>query len=331
MMKNKKLNIIKKNIFFYMKEKTNSKSTLYLKEKNELLNFLSKRVGRNITSLNTIFLSQKLKFGNQIILINLVIFYCEILGCKRIILDKKWNWFIKHKIIYRKYRMIINIGEINDFKPDNNTIFDFSTNFFYYSKYFKPDLRMSIIKKEVLKNIPEFKIKSNSLYIYIRSGDIFIKCYNNLYSQPPLCFYQAIINNKSFDEIYIIAKDKRNPVINYLLNQYSNIIYNKNDLKTDIGYLIKAYNIVGAVSTFINVIIRLNDNIVNYWEYNIDSLKAKINQFHHLFYQFQKKINIYVMEPTDKYLTEMKFWTNSKYQKQLMIKEKCLNKFVNFS
>jgi len=302
MMKNKKLNIIKKNIFFYMKEKTNSKSTLYLKEKNELLNFLSKRVGRNITSLNTIFLSQKLKFGNQIILINLVIFYCEILGCKKIILDKNWNWFIKHKIIYRKYRMIINIGEINDYKPDNYTIFDFSDNFFFYGKYFKPELRMKVIKKEVLKNIPEFKTKPNSLYIYIRSGDIFIKSYNNKYSQPPLCFYQAIINNKKFDDIYIIAKDKRNPVINYLLNQYNNIIYNRNDLKTDIGYLIKAYNIVGAVSTFINVIIRLNDNILNYWEYNIDSLKAKINHFHHLFYQFQKKINIYIMEPTDKYL-----------------------------
>ena len=37
------------------------------------------------------------------------------------------------------------------------------------------------------------------------------------------------------------------------------------------------------------------------------------------------------MEPTDKYLTKMKFWHNNKYQKQLMIKEKCLNKFEQFS
>lgn len=37
------------------------------------------------------------------------------------------------------------------------------------------------------------------------------------------------------------------------------------------------------------------------------------------------------MEPTDKYLNEMKFWTNSKYQKELMIKEKCINKFEFFS
>jgi hypothetical protein len=330
-MKTIKSMVIKKDIFFYLKKKTNSRSALYLKEKKELLYMISKSTGRKITSVNTIFLSQKLMFGNQIILINLVIFFCEILGCKKIIIDKNWNWFIKHKIIYRKYRMIINVGEINDYKPNNYTIFDFSTNFFYYSKYFKPELRMNIIKKEIIKNVPEFKIKSNSLYLYIRSGDIFIKSYNKMYSQPPLCFYQTIINNKTFDDIYIIAKDKRNPVINYLLNQYSNIVYKQNDLKTDIGHLIKAYNIVGGVSTFINVIIRLNDNLLNYWEYNIDSLKAKINHFHHLFYTFQKKFNIFVMEPTDKYLTEMKFWHNNKYQKQLMIKEKCLNKFVQFS
>lgn len=72
---------------------------------------------------------------------------------------------------------------------------------------------MNIIKKEIIKNIPEFKIKINSLYIYIRSGDIFIKTNNKLYSQPPLCFYQIIINNniinKKFDDIYIIAKDKK--------------------------------------------------------------------------------------------------------------------------
>ena len=207
--------------------------------------------------------------------------------------------------------------------------------FFFYSKYIKPELRMNIIKKEVLKNIPEFKVKSNSLYIYIRSGDIFVKSYNKQYSQPPLCFYQTIINNnminKTFDDIYIISKSKNNPVINYLLNQYKNIIYKQNDIKTDIGQLIKAYNIVGAVSTFINICIRLNDNLINYWEYNISSLKAKINHFDHLFYQLPKKFNIYIMEPSDIYLRNMKYWTNSKYQKELMIKEKCINKFEYFS
>lgn len=92
---------------------------------------ISENIGRKITAVNTIFLSQKMMFGNQIILINLVIFFCEILGCKKIILDKNWNWFIKNKIIYRKYRMIIDVGEIKDYKANNCSIFDFSGNFFF--------------------------------------------------------------------------------------------------------------------------------------------------------------------------------------------------------
>ena len=130
-MKNIKSIVLKKNIFFYLKEKVNAKPALLLKEKKELLNMISKSTGRKITSINTIFLSQKFMFGNQIILINLVIFFCEILGCKKIILDKNWNWFIKSKIIYRKYKMIIDIGEIKDYKANNFTIFDYSWNFFF--------------------------------------------------------------------------------------------------------------------------------------------------------------------------------------------------------
>ena len=119
MMKDINTIAIKKNIFFYFKKKTNTKSALYLKEKKELLNMISESVGRKIITVNTIFLSQKMMFGNQIILINLVIFFCEILGCKKIILDKNWNWFIKNKIIYKKYKMIIDVGEINHYKANN--------------------------------------------------------------------------------------------------------------------------------------------------------------------------------------------------------------------
>ena len=100
---------LKKNIFFFLKEKAKTKSSINLKEKKELLNMISESIGRKITSVNIIFLSQKMRFGNQIILINLAIFFCEILGCKKIILDKNWNWFIKNKIIYKKYRMIIDV------------------------------------------------------------------------------------------------------------------------------------------------------------------------------------------------------------------------------
>ena len=52
------------------------------------------------------------------------------------------------------------------------------------------EMRLSILKEEIMNNIPKYKSDSNYLYIHIRSCDIFIKSINPNYSQPPLCFYQ---------------------------------------------------------------------------------------------------------------------------------------------
>ena len=77
--------------------------TLIELEKKELLKFISKTISKNITQIKQIFLGQKLHFGNQIITVSKVIFYCQILGCKKIILENNSNnWYFKKKIIIRR-------------------------------------------------------------------------------------------------------------------------------------------------------------------------------------------------------------------------------------
>ena len=317
---------IKKKNFFFLKHKPLIPNSLLIqKEKRKLLEIISSIIGKKVNEIRTIFISSKFNFGNQIILINTIIFFCEILGCKRIILDKNHNWFIKKTIFYKKYNIIISVDNENRYKG-RNTIIESSTFFFFYAQYIKPEFRFNVIKKEILRNIPKYISNPNDLFIYIRSGDIFINGTNSLYSQPPLCFYKEIIDTTKYKKIYIISSCNNNPVINKLLEQYPNkLIYQKNDLKKDIGLLVSAYSIVGAVSTFINIIIRLNDNLKNYYDYDIDSLKAKINHFHFLFYYLPKNINIIKMEPSENYLNEMKRWNNSEYQRNLMINEICTN------
>ena len=296
-----------------------------LNNKFTINNLIYEKNESNINKINRIFLQQKYKFGNQILLINMVIYYCEILGCKKIILDKKWNWFIKKKIKYKKYKMVIEVGDKKDFKYD---IIDNSANFFYYSKILKPELRIEIIKNEIIRNIPFIKTNLNDLYIYIRSGDIFTKggiC--RFYSQPPLCFYKNIIDNFSFNKIFIIAKDSKNPIIDELIKQYENIIFKINNIPLDIAQIIYAYNLVGGISTFFNVILRLNENVRVLFEYNIDVIYAKIIHFHYTFYNLPKKINIFRMNPSDEYRNKMYPWKNTKLQRYLMINEKCINNF----
>ena len=58
-------------------------------------------------------------------------------------------------------------------------------------------MRLSIIKEEVFKNIPKYKASPDDMYFNIRSGDIFLNVNNANYGQPPLCFYQKIIEKKN--------------------------------------------------------------------------------------------------------------------------------------
>ena len=256
---------------------------MIVKEKESFLNFLSNLSEHKVTSVDTIFLTQNYKFGNMIIILNKVLFYCEIIKCKKIVLDQNKTWYIKNKIVNPEYNISIEIGDPKKYNS-RNTIFDTSDNFLYYYAYIKPEFRAHILRNEILNNLPKVQVDINDLFIYIRSGDIF-KIDNNHYAQPPLCFYKNIINNyNNFTKIYIISQDNINPVINKLIEEYPKINFNINSLRYDIAYLINAFNIVGAISTFINIIIRFNDNLKYYWEYNIDSDAVKIVNFHHSLY-----------------------------------------------
>ena len=285
----------------------NEKNLLILKEKKELLKYISFNIGKNLSSVKSIFLDSNLKFGNQFILLNKAIFFCELLGCKRIILNEKYFWYIKNKIIYKKYNMLIKVGNKNHIKY-RGTIID-----------------------GTFKNLPLTKVYDNDLFIYIRSGDIFIFS-NKYYSQPPFCFYKEIIDNFKFKNIYIIAENKNNPVINKLINQYPKIIYNENPLKIDISYLIKAYNIVKAPSTLIESIIQLNNNLENLWEFDFD-FKKQTNFLDDLINSInnkKRKIKVYRMKSLEKYTKQMLFWNNSQSQRDLMLNVDCINKFNIF-
>jgi hypothetical protein len=141
-------------------------------------------------------LAQNYNFGNQLKLINNAIFFCEILGCKRLILDKKSNWFIKNRIIDKKYKMSIEVGEKHDY-INKNLIIDYTGFMYFYVEIIKPEFKISLLKSEILKNIPYVELNPSNLYIYIRSGDIFIRPHK-LYAQPPLCFYEKIITSFRF-------------------------------------------------------------------------------------------------------------------------------------
>ena len=313
-----------KNSFIKLSDIKNK--NIFLREKEKILEYISFCNKRKITHFHNIFSINKQRFGNKLILLNKLMFYCEILKCKKIILNKNDYWFIKKNIQIKKYKISI---EKNDelYYNNSNTIIDKSTFFFWFFKYIYPQYRTEIIKKEILRNLPKIKIFSNDLYIYIRSGDIF-KYSKLFYLQPPLCFYKCILNKFRFKTIYIIAENSNNPVIKKLLIKFTNIIFNKNSLKLDISYLLYASNIVGAFSTFLKNIVLLNDNIKLFWLFEFP-----VSLIFSFFFSYEfnhKEVSLYTMKAKNYYklINKSKTFQN---QINIMLNYKCKKHFRLFS
>jgi hypothetical protein len=278
-----------------------------LKENHYLLKYISKCTKNKITQIRSIFLNCYNNFGNQLILLNKVIFYCEILRCERIILNKNFYWFIKNKILDKEYNITIEIGEEKNYR-NKSVLIDYTYSFFFYFNVFEPRYRPEVLKNELLNNLPKIKVSPNDLYIYVRSGDIFIN-FDKGYIQPPLCFYQELINIFKF---------------NQLLSQFPNIKYKKNPMKLDISYLIYAYNVVGAFSTFINSIVRYNDNLQNFYYFNFIINYHFYNFFYFVFYHH---VNKYIMNESD-YYKKIDKCLIIDFKKIIMFNYKCPNKIL---
>ena len=294
------------------------------KEIDRLIIRLAKN--KNI-SIENIYLKGKLRFGNSLVSLNNAIFFGEILGCKKIILQKYKYFYIKHKIVNKKYNMTIEPLYLNK-KIRRKSLVLPLVFFYYHYKYIKPEIRINIIKTEILNNLPKVKTNPNDLYIHIRSGDIFESPKKNTYSQPPLCFYRKILQNFKFRKVFIISENKNNPIINYLLEEFNIVRYNKNHFDYDISYLANSNNIVSSISSFLGNIIKFNDKLIFLWEYDFYRLSERYFHLHYSVYNFPRNYTIYRMNPSKYYKKVMYIWYNSIKQRKIMITEKCKSEFI---
>ena len=313
---------------------SNPDDPLIKEEKKNILNFISNTIRKRVKSIKKLVYLRKTKFGNTLLCLNKLIFFCEIIGCNEITLHNKAFWFIKNKVFLNSSNITINAIQNNrhynlknnDKNPDIIYYKNLNPYFYYYK--IKPEIRIHLLKNEIISNLPIVNVSKTDLYMHIRSGDIFINYILGTYSQPPLCFYTSIIQNFNFTKIYIISQMNNNPVINKLKNKYSNIVYSNNEMKYDLSCLIHSYNLVASISSFLNMIILLNSNLQYLWEYNLYQMKEKFLHNHYDLFKFPNSFTVYRMEPSMNYKTKMSYWKNSRAQRKLMINEKCINSFM---
>ena len=81
----------------------------------------------------------------------------------------------------------------------------------------------------------------DDLVIHIMSGEVFVNHYSRKYGQPPLCFYQKIINDNNYKNISLTSNVHENPTVDKLLQLYPKIKFINGTLEESISAIIYPY------------------------------------------------------------------------------------------
>ena len=84
------------------------------------------------------------------------------------------------------------------------------------------------------------------------------------------------------------------------------------------------------MSSFLTTLLIINENLKNFWEYDNYRLSQKYLHLHHDIYQYPINFTIYKMKSSLQYMKAMFPWRSNKEQIDLMLNEKCNNKFEVF-
>lgn len=93
------------------------------------------------------------------------------------------------------------------------------------------------------------------LLIYIRSGDVFSNTSPHpSYGQPPLAFYQKVVQLRPWQTVRVVHEDRSNPVIEALLawlpSHCQRVVPVSGDLEDDLNVLLRTRHLVSGKGTF---------------------------------------------------------------------------------
>lgn len=122
--------------------------------------------------------------------------------------------------------------------------------------------------REIIRNLVKFNFDTKSqltekdLVIHIRSGDIFSTNVHPKFIVPPNDYYKKIIDSVNPDKIYVVAEDKLNPSINFILKEYQkNAIFHSKNLTEDINLILQAKILVTSFGSFSTYLSYLSKNL----------------------------------------------------------------------
>ena len=143
---------------------------------------------------------------------------------------------------------------------------DIRGSFFHIGNEFNLHVKEPYEKKrlflEYIKPIfliqPTRKLADDTLFIHVRSGDIFESNPHPGYVQPPLCYYTDVIGN--FDKVVAVCEDDKNPCVKYLKN-FPHLQYESNSVAVDLAILSGIHHFQMGSGTFGMLIYWMNEDL----------------------------------------------------------------------
>lgn len=168
-------------------------------------------------------------------------------------------------------------------------------------QYLKPIIKYAY-------NIPFEPDFENSLFVHIRSGDIFSNpTPNNWYTQPPYDYYKLIFSLETDKQIVVLYEDELNPVVKRLKENYPQAKFYSLTFLTTICIFLNAKHVVVGNGTFIPAVLCMNDSYITAYSPNVIPFLNNIWTTEHGKCRHVKLPN---------YITE---WKNTEEQRKFML------------
>jgi hypothetical protein len=143
---------------------------------------------------------------------------------------------------------------------------------FFHTDQFQPEIvspkettTSYAVLRQMKGDTSSVKLDSSHLVIHLRGEDTFIPTSNTDYGQPPLSFYEIILEREGWTKCTIVYMDEANPVFSPIISLCKKlgipILLQSGTVEEDINFLMGAKSLVASRSTFITSITGLSHKI----------------------------------------------------------------------
>jgi hypothetical protein len=155
----------------------------------------------------------------------------------------------------------------------------------------------------------------DTLVIHIRSGDVFRERPHHSLGQPPLSFYEKVLEHSRPQNVVLVYEDALNPVIPRIQVRLKSLSIpfsvHSGDLRSDLELLLSARQLVTGNGTFGQALLVLSPHIERWYDFGVGKER------------FPTSRRLAVVSITDRegdYVAALGRWENSPSQRNLMLK-----------